>query len=309
MEIEKVECIWWDGYHNAFTSIVKFKGKYYCTFRHGTEHSLPGKGEIYVISSENLKNWKLVKKFPPLQDSRDPKLFIHKEKLGVLFFAYPEISTNKLRDAYISYSDDGENFSSLIKISKDNLCFWKIRNYRETLYATAYSAGEKEDDWGSYLFISEDGNNFKKVSTIVEGKRANETDLFFEDKKCYAVVRRENMQTSVLAISEYPFERWEIYPLNEIIQAPEIFKFKDKIYVAGRTFENSMPKTAIFSLIIEKKETKKELILPSGGDTSYCGSIVENGKVILSYYSQHEIEKRESKAGKSASGIYIAVIK
>lgn len=47
-------------------------------------------------------------------------------------------------------------------------------------------------------------------------------------------------------------------------------------------------------------------ILPSGGDTSYCGSIIDNEKIYISYYSQHEINKRKSKVGKHASGIYLA---
>ena len=312
MEIEKVECIWWDGYHNAFTNIIKFKENYYCTFRHATSHGLIGKGEIYVLKSSNLKEWELIKKFPALRDSRDPKLFMFKERLGVLFFAYPDIETKKLRDGYISYSDDGENFSDLIKISKDNLCFWKIRNYKGVLYATAYSAGEKKENWGSYLFASKDGKNFEKLTTILKGEYANETDLFFEEKKCYAVVRRVKRnirQNSVLGISEYPFKEWKTYYLNEIIMAPAIFKFKEKLYVAGRIIEDENYKTAVLSIDIEKKKVKKEIILPSGGDTSYCGSIVENDNLYLSYYSQHELEKKESKVGENASGIYLAIIK
>jgi len=309
MEIEKVECIWWDGYHNAFSDIVEFKGNYYCTFRHGTQHSLQGKGEIYILRSSNLKNWELIKKFPPLEDSRDPKFFIFKEKLGVLFFAYPDINTIKIRDAYISYTEDGENFSSLIKIFQDNLCFWRIRNYKGKLYATAYSSGEDKDNWGSYLFASEDGENFEKISTIVKGEYANETDLLFEENKCYAIVRRENRQTPVLAISEYPFEKWENYPLNEIVQGPHILKYRGKIYIAGRIYKNERAETGILNLDVDRKKLEFEIILPSGGDTSYCGSIVKNDKIYLSYYSQHEIDKRESKVGENAAGIYLAVLK
>jgi len=310
MEIEKIECIWWDGYHNAFTDIIEFKGNYYCTFRHGTQHSLQGKGEIYILKSSNLKNWEHIRKFPPLKDSRDPKFFIFKEKLGVLFFTYQDINTTTKKDAYISYTDDGENFSSLIKISQDNLCFWRIRNYREKLYATAYSSGENKADWGSYLFVSEDGENFEKISTIVKGEYANETDLLFEENKCYAVVRREGeMKTSVLSISEYPFEKWENYPLNEVVKGLHILKYRGKIYIAGRVFKNEERETEILCLDIDRKKLEFETILPSGGDTLYCGSIVKNDKIYLSYYSQHEIDKRESKVGENAAGIYLAVLK
>ncbi|HRR95162.1 MAG TPA: hypothetical protein P5150_00295 [Candidatus Ratteibacteria bacterium] len=306
MKLKEIKCIWWDGYHNAFTDIIKYKESYFVCFRHATEHGLKGQGEIYVLKSNNLENWELITKFPPLKDSRDPKFFIFEEKLGVLFFAYPDINTTQIRDGYISYSDDGENFSPVIKISKDNLCFWRIRNYKEKLYATAYKGGEKEENWGSYLFVSDDGENFNKVSTILEGEYANETDLLFEGDICYAIVRRENLQTPALCISKYPFDKWESYNLNKIIQGPCIFKFKGEIYIAGRV--NTLTKTGILKLDLERKRVKDEIILPSEGDTSYCGVVVENNKFYLSYYSQHEIEKRESKVGENAAGIYIAEI-
>ncbi|HPC78186.1 MAG TPA: hypothetical protein PK811_07650, partial [bacterium] len=102
MEIKEVKCIWWDGYHNAFTDIIKFRDNYFVCFRHATEHySFKGEGEIYVLKSTDLENWRLIKKFPPLKDDRDPKFFIFKEKLGVLFFARTDIDINKkILDAY-----------------------------------------------------------------------------------------------------------------------------------------------------------------------------------------------------------------
>ena len=58
---------------------------------------------------------------------------------------------------------------------------------------------------------------------------------------------------------------------------------------------------------IEYKWKKLNLvkILPNSGDTLYCGSIVENSKLFLSYYSQHELNLKESKGGENASGIYL----
>lgn len=308
MELERVECIWWDGYHNAFTDIIEFKGSYFVCFRHATEHGLEGKGEIYVLKSSDLKNWELLKKFPPLSDSRDPKFFIFKGKLGVLFFAYPDLEKRSLRDSYISYSEDGENFSSLIKISKENLGFWRIRNYGEKIYGTAYRRGEKNEDRGSYLFVSEDGEEFNEVSVIVDGEYANETDLLFEGDTCYAVVRRENFQTPALAISKYPFKEWERYCLNKVVQGPHIFKFKEEIYIAGRIY-TPLPQTGILKLDIESKRLIDRIILPSKGDTSYCGSVVKDDIIYLTYYSQHQLGEKESKVGENASGIYLATIR
>jgi len=72
----EIKSVWCDGYHNAFTDIIKFKDDFFITFRHATKHGVDGRGEIYVVKSKNLENWGLIKKFPNLPDSRDPKFYI-----------------------------------------------------------------------------------------------------------------------------------------------------------------------------------------------------------------------------------------
>lgn len=316
----KVKCIWWDGYHNAFTDIARYRDSFFVTFRHATKHVVEGKGQIFVIQSKDTKTWKLVKKFPSLPDSRDPKLFVFKNRLGVLFFAisdHPEFFLHWVH-VYISYSEDGINFSDPIKIENYNLRFWKIRNYENVIYATACRSMPEE--MGTFLFRSEDGIKFDYVSTIVKDDHANEADLLFEGDICYAFVRREDCKTPVVAVSKYPFEKWERYTLNIVVRGPHIFKSKGKIYCAGRVFLRSngsiysyikneteyKPKTAILELDPKNMILKPILILPSGGDTSYCGTIIHQGKIYLSYYSQHEINKRKSMVGEHAAGIYLA---
>ncbi|MCS7181361.1 MAG: hypothetical protein NZ891_08465 [bacterium] len=229
----EIKCVWWDGYHNAFTDIIKFKDNFFITFKHATKHTISGNGEIYIIKSKDLEQWQLIKKFPLLPDSRDPKFFKFKNLLGVLFGRRDEGDREKI-DMYISYSSDGENFNGPLKIENYNLWFWRIRNFKEKLFITAY---EMKIEKGTYLFISEDGINFKEVSQIVKDEYSNEADLLFENTGlCYVIVRRENFQTPILAISSPPYKKWENYILNYIVQGPHIFKFKNKIYVAGRVF-------------------------------------------------------------------------
>ena len=315
-----VKCVWWDGYHNAFTDIAKFNGNFFITFRHAKAHAVTGKGEIYVIKSQDTKKWHLAQKFPALPDSRDPKLFVFKDKLGVLFFAIsdnPEMAGHWVH-VYISYSEDGKRFSDPVRIENYNLRFWKIRNYKNVIYAATCRSMPEEK--GTFLFRSVDGLRFDFVSTIVKDDHANEADLLFEQDICYAFVRREDCKTPVIAVAEYPYEKWKRYTMNLVVRGPHIFKYRGKIYCAGRVFlrrngeiysyikneTDCTPKTAILELDRRNMILKPVKILPSGGDTSYCGSIIDNEKIYISYYSQHEINKRKSKVGKHASGIYLA---
>ncbi|MGB9642064.1 MAG: hypothetical protein ACP5JO_06310 [Candidatus Ratteibacteria bacterium] len=83
-----IKCVWWDGYHNAFTDIAKFMDCFFITFRHATQHGAPGRGEIYLIKSNDTENWRLLCKFPAFPDSRDPKLFGFQKQTGSHIFFY-----------------------------------------------------------------------------------------------------------------------------------------------------------------------------------------------------------------------------
>ena len=73
-----VEKIWDNGMHNAFTSIVEFKGEYYISFREGETHIFNSEGEadgkVRILHSKNGKKWHAL----PLigkdgYDLRDPR--------------------------------------------------------------------------------------------------------------------------------------------------------------------------------------------------------------------------------------------
>ena len=77
----KVEQIWSNGQHCAFTSLVEFKGKYYCTFREGYSHIFDNEGnaegKIRILASKNGKKWESVALIgKDGYDLRDPKFSI-----------------------------------------------------------------------------------------------------------------------------------------------------------------------------------------------------------------------------------------
>ena len=76
-----VHKIWDNGSHCAFTSLIRFKGQYYCSFREGETHIFDSQGnaegKIRILTSRDGKRWKAL----PLigkqgYDLRDPKLSI-----------------------------------------------------------------------------------------------------------------------------------------------------------------------------------------------------------------------------------------
>ena len=76
-----VDCIWGQGTYNSFTSLIKYKGKFYCAFREGRGHVFDengkAKGKIRILRSANGKKWTSVAFFGQEgMDFRDPKLSV-----------------------------------------------------------------------------------------------------------------------------------------------------------------------------------------------------------------------------------------
>ena len=76
-----VEKIWDNGKHCAFTSLIKYKGNYYCSFREGESHIFDSKGEangkVRILQSPDGNRWESVALIGKQGfDLRDPKLSI-----------------------------------------------------------------------------------------------------------------------------------------------------------------------------------------------------------------------------------------
>ncbi len=68
--------IWDKGKHNAFTDLIRWRGKWYCTFREADGH-VGGDGKLRVLESADGKTWESVALVAEEGiDLRDPKLSI-----------------------------------------------------------------------------------------------------------------------------------------------------------------------------------------------------------------------------------------
>ena len=80
-----VEKIWGNGTtHCAFSSLVHFKGRYYCSFREGVSHIFDkdgkAEGKVRILTSEDGVKWESVAYVGKEGvDLRDPKLSVTPE--------------------------------------------------------------------------------------------------------------------------------------------------------------------------------------------------------------------------------------
>ena len=75
-EIVSVKKIWDAGRHNAFTDLIRFENRWYCSFREADDH-VGGDGQLRVLTSIDGETWVSAALLgEPAIDFRDPKLSI-----------------------------------------------------------------------------------------------------------------------------------------------------------------------------------------------------------------------------------------
>lgn len=338
-KIEWVRRIYEDGWHNAFTDFRFFKGRYYICFRNGLSHVSP-EGKAVVIASGDLEDWH--RAGVPVNttgDDRDPHLAATEDRLfmyvGSVTRPDPELTGNDVVRVIRSqcvYSEDGEHWSEPVPVYRAGYWLWGVGRAGDLFYGLAYG-NEPGDRDGRltelHLLRSADGLDWELVSVVTKnGSEA--TFRITEDGAMRVAIRGGDENRFTMADAKPPFTDWRLQDLGESIPAPRLVVAGGQEYVIGRQHVrkpsgptgpggSSVPgdaedpgpiverRTSIWR--VEEDGVAHVLDLPSGGDTSYVGAVQhEDGALLLSYYSQHEVETGE-KHYLYPANIYLAKVR
>lgn len=301
-EIE-VTKIWDQGLHNAFTDLLRFNNAFYCTFREGTTHVKGWDGKARVLKSTDGKKWSSVALLEMNgRDVRDPKLSITPDNKIMVLMDLEANENGKVisRKPYVSYSDkSGDNFSLPKESGVDEKVaswsdwVWRVTWHNGMGYAINYQPGGT-----AYLLKTKDGTQFENVSKIdIDGQPNESTIQFDKNGKMYVLIRREQKdKMGVLAISNPPYQDWTFNHMSQRVGGPNFIFLNDTtLCIGSRLYPpedaagtgNKKHLSAVFISDLKGK-INKIIELPSGGDTSYPGLVVYDGKLWYSYYSSHE---------------------
>ncbi len=284
------------GSHNAFTDICWFRGRPYVTFRHAKTH-VSDDGRVLVLRGDEAGTWwQTVGCFWAGADTRDPAFMVTPEGLFVWSFRSArdaERPDRKLASGF-NFSADGESFGDWQHV-EDGWVYWHPEWHKGRAYAAAY-------DWPEahvVLKVSEDGRTWTDHCLLAERtgeEQPNEVALAFgPDDVAHALIRRDGGEgTPLLARAEPPYDFWTFQALPLKLQGPMIWLHGEQVYISGRWYQPSgLVNTAVFR--VDNGKPVPQLILPSGGDTSYMGVAVHPGnpnRFWLTYYSGHEYSAR-----------------
>ncbi len=309
MILNDVKMIYAKGAHNAFTDLIYFKGQRYCAFRTAQTHN-SADGTIVVLTLDDIGMASHeTQLFIKGADLRDPKLSVTPSQ-QLLLLAYGRYvdhnGKHQFSQPVIWHCDDGASWSGPTSVGDKHWWLWRLRWYEGIAYGLAYHKASQS--LRLYAGTLETGFGVKSPQALSLDQHGwgypNEHDLCFDNERAYALVRRDaDSCTALLGSAKPPYDDWHWHDTGIYVGAPCMIRLdSDTSIVAGRSWQQDQPKTSIWTVDLRQGALTQRLTLPSGGDNSYPGMILDTqkGELLLSYYSSHE------KDGKSR--IYLATI-
>ncbi len=253
MQLLSNNVIYRDGKHNAFTSMVRWQGKYWLALRNGASHRSDD-GRLMVMNSSDLETWSEPQEVINTElDDRDPAIFVCGDRLFLVSMSYKrklhEGETQRRLVSMISYvvsSGDGVNWTEPRQALPEHRVIWWVSSGPDALYASVYGAGTAGEGpdycrW-TELWRSENGVDWDQVGIISDENRATECALaFLPDKRLVAFVRHDENDKPEIKIASPPYREWvTAVELGFRNNGPGIGRVGDKLVTAARAmFEDA----------------------------------------------------------------------
>ena len=168
-ELVDVRKIWDEAPHNAFTDLVRWRGRFYCAFREGMGHA-GDQGRLRVIASDDGRQWQSVMNLRMRQfDLRDAALSVTPEdQLMVLGGAQQDVNGTRATGTFVSLTNDGTNSSPPTLVLPPGRWLWRVTWHGDWAYGVSYAANEGRPY--SALHRTRDGLHFETVTPQLLGE-------------------------------------------------------------------------------------------------------------------------------------------
>jgi hypothetical protein len=294
-KLADVQRIWGLAPHNAFTDLIRFKGRWYCVFREGLARD-SADGVLRILTSADAEHWVSAALISsPRGELREPKLSLTPDGRLMLNAGAGFPHTQSL--AWLSF--DGRNWRDAVEVGEPGVWLWRVTWQRGMAYGIGYTATGRQF---SRLYVSREGLKYDAmVENLFQGGLSSEGSLLFlEDDTALCLLRRDEKGAhSVLGRSRPPYRAWEWKDLGLRLGGASLLRLEDGRIVAAGSLDNGDGRTALCWLDPQAGLLKPFLVLPSGGDSGGPGMALYDGLLWVSYHSSHE--------GKTS--IYLAKVK
>jgi N-acyl-D-aspartate/D-glutamate deacylase len=289
-ELVSVQRIWETGGHNAFTDLIRYQGRWLCTFREGSGH-VGGDGKIRVIESEDGVTWRSVALLAEAGiDLRDPKLSVAPDGRLMMVMGgsvYRDGQYLPGRQPRVSFSRDGRGWSTPQRILAEGDWLWRVTWHKGRAYGVSYygGGGLRNVARRAFLYLGTDGVHYER---IVEFDRPdmNEVTLRFNRNDEMIALARCGTEAHI-GVSRPPYKEWSWKVFPHALGGPNFVEGPDGLWIAGSRDATPEGRRTVLSWMSPERY-EPFLTLPSNGDSSYPGFVWHDGWLWVSYYSSHE---------------------
>ncbi|QDG37676.1 hypothetical protein FJN14_04090 [Alteromonas mediterranea] len=287
--------------HSAFTDLIenpfdKSSKTLLCCYRQATNHvSADGLLIILTIDKKSFRVLTRVRIQENDADLRDPKFSYDGKRLILTTYAKTYLDSGKMVTKMLTYfSTTGQSWSGKNSFGNSGWWLWNHAWFNSQAYGFAYNRPSntlslyKGDPTRTMQLHKDDVFNLNK-----QGKGyPNESTILFNDKGNASVFLRRDADSfsAQFGTSKPPYTKWEWHDLGIYIGGPAAVALSANLFiVAGRhvDWETRQFTTKIWLFDSELKKLTEMYTLPSSGDTSYPGLVVEGDHLYVSYYSCH----------------------
>jgi hypothetical protein len=288
-QLIEVRRIWDRAPHNAMTDLIRFQGKWLCSFREGDAHVSP-EGKIRILVSDDGMTWESGSLISiPDVDLRDPKLtVVPSGQLMLNAGGACNPSSPYRHQSFVWFSSDGIDWGAPAKVGDPNYWLWRVTWHGDIAYGIAYSTVEPP---GTRLCASIDGISYDLlVDRLFVDECPNEATIVFQGNgTALCLLRRDaGSATAMLGQSQPAYTHWTWRNLGIRVGGPNLLVLPDGRIIAAVRRYGKQPWTSLNWLDPVESCLTEFLALPSGGDTSYAGLCWYEGLLWVSYYSSHE---------------------
>lgn len=292
------QCIWQQAAHNAFTDLIHFHRTFWCVFREGSAHISPD-GQFRILRSVDGVHWLSTAVIQlPDADLRDAKFSILPDGRLMLYGAGAlHDRSQQSHQSYAWFSDDGLHWSEAVPVGEPNIWIWRLSWHQQQGLAIGYKCGKPHF---IRAYHTSNGSDYQPISPdCYRGSYANESGLLFEPDGTALCLLRRDPDHGLYGRARPPYQQWDWRDIGCRIGGPEWLELPDgRLLACVRLYDNQV-RTSLCWIDRHSGQLTEWQTLPSGGDCSYAGMVLQGSKVYISYYSSHEGQSR----------IYLAILK
>jgi hypothetical protein len=220
-----------DGWHNGFTDLIFWNNCYWMSYRKGRGH-IGEDASIILANSLYGDVWREVASLRAIGDCREGRFVPMPDgRLALLFPSWIGGFAKKQLRQFITFSEDGANWSPLQTIEQPDLWFWSVQRHAGKYYSAAYThrgGPPNEVHYRLGFYVSDDLLHWEKLAAIAPDCPISEANFVFQpDGEVLLFARdaaRPSRARSYFCRSRAPYREWDVQELGLLLNCPEPFE-------------------------------------------------------------------------------------